>query len=746
MKKLFIILFALIPLGLLSQQKGITTEVPDIQMQVIESKMIQATPSSIQTVTNEINIDYSKGWVILPSGTHYAIKFNSATEKLEIIKQPDYGVSNTVLDAVQSCPKWIQPVLLDNIRRIEKNRQEAFAQIILNAPSETRDEIAFQVAHLAPQTLNSIDTRLVSDNAEYIYTIAPDLQYVQLVENNSTDNWYTTTKYKVLKDGDSVWVEIPKDIYYWWIVMPKLSDEEPLMNSSVYNEFWRRHLYNVADNGYPLLKNVLKNIQVMWDCQSHQWANFDTLNNPIPFSDTLQALEVVGRWVGQTVWDKAAPPRPTQPNQILHDHDGNCGEMQDLFAAGARTSLMPVYSVGSIPGDHVWNELYWENDWWTCDVWRWRGPTNITKEFHYPEKGCISQWRGDGSLSLVNEHYQPVCTLTVKVVDQSKRPVDGAQVTLFSARYSDTHSTQLYRASWLYTDENGELEIQLGTNISYGLRADWNGGHGPAQSNKIYSLPWNQQGFVEGGHLTMTIPTGGSMPADLQITNQNVHGINHYKLNIDYQVPSRIIYGGGYWQVDFSLDNYQWNDFRNPGNVDFFICDEENYQKFLSGELFNGHRVNRNSSSNTLEFSLPEDKDYYIVYSNKTKNTTSQLLQTKAALYKNSSGNWNLIDTIGTVNTPTGLAYNETDKSMTVSVYSNPASDYITIKSPVNFDSDVSVGIFNNLGYQVIQKNYSNADISNFISINIKDLPSGIYFVTLQSRNYRGTTKFIVVK
>jgi len=751
MRKFLCLLFFLFPIILFGEQKGITTQLPEINVQAVESAIIQDY-SLIQKIQKpapgEIAIDYSKDWFILPAGTYSVIKFNSSSEKLEVIN-PSLGISETVKNAVNCSPKWIQPALLDNFRKIQLTKQNGFAQMIINAPTDIRDEIAFQIAYLSPQTLNSIDSRIIQDNAEYIYTISQDLKYVQLIEYVDNDNWYTTTKYRVLKDGDSVWVEIPKDAYYWWVVMPKLSDEEPLMNASVYNQFWRRHLYNVADSGYPVLKEILENTKILWDCQSHQWPNFDSLQNPLPFADTMHALQVVGQWTGQTVWGEAKDPRPVQPNQILHDHDGNCGELQDLFNAGARTALMPVYSVSTFPGDHAWDELYWENDdWVTCDVWRWKGPTNVTKNFKYPKKGCIFQWGGDGSIRLVNSHYQPVCTLLVNVVDQNSRPVDGAQVTIFSAPETDPQSTQLYLAAWLYTDQNGILELPLGTNISYGLRADWSGGHGPSVYNQIYPLPWSTNGFIEGGHILMTVPTSGSTPISPQITNQNIPGLDHFKLDINYQIPYRINYGGGYWQYSgFGLDDYQWHNFKSPGYVDFFICDESNYQNFTNGQPLTAYQVSQTSSSGNIEFNLPTDQDYYIIYSNKSKITTSQLLQTKVALSKNDNGVWNTIDEVQSAfDTTTNVAVKEASNSQLLSVYPNPASDYISFTSLNDFDTDVSINIYNNIGTCVMTKNYSNFIQKHSIWLNIQELPSGIYYVNIKSGVNQETAKFIIIR
>ncbi|MBI4647696.1 MAG: hypothetical protein HY738_14190 [Bacteroidia bacterium] len=147
--------------------------------------------------------------------------------------------------------------------------QNQCALRIINAEPLIRDEVAYQIAHLAPSpTLISMNKDLPVINAQGVYQIAPELQYVELVEHGdpAQGDWYTTTRYRIIvNNGDTVWREIPFE---------------------------------------------------------------------------------------------ATDPRPIQPNLILHDHDGNCGEVQDLQNAGARIGLIPTVSVGSWPGDHVWCEFY----------------------------------------------------------------------------------------------------------------------------------------------------------------------------------------------------------------------------------------------------------------------------------------------------------------------------------------------------------------------------------------------------
>lgn len=584
----------------------------------------------LQPILDSLKIDG-----IIPAGDAYGIQFNYSTESLEEIP-PSVSLTSSALEAIDNSPLWLQKDLLDNLRRLSSGLQDSYANEINSSDTLYRDEIAFQIAHLSPKTLQSMDVTLPGVNAQALYTIAPDLQYVELVEYDE----YTTTKYRVINGaGDTVWTEIPKEIYYWWVLMPKLSDEEPLMDASVYNEFWRSYIYNNADTDYPLLKDVLADVKVVWDGQKYKWANKDSLGNLYEFGDSLFAIQTVGRWVAHTLPEKAANPRPNQPNQLLHDHDGNCGELQDLLNGGARTALLPVLSVSSWAGDHVWCEMYCPDSakWayyqidWEC------GKTRINFDRTYPNKGCITGWRADGYRWMVNEHYNPVCTLTVIVRDDDGKGIDGAEVVFAAAPYSDPHGSSYYIGSWMHTDENGELTVLLGVDINYGIRADWSGGHDPAAYNSIYPISYSQ--VVEGGHLYQYLEPGGSMPDDIPVSSISDTSIHHYSIVVEYELPYRTLYGAGYWEYSgFTLDDHQYADKREHGRVDFFICDEPNYNLYVGDSPFNGYEVAENSAGRTVWLQLPADTNFYAVLSGEEKNCLSQAANIAVYLYEGDVG------------------------------------------------------------------------------------------------------------
>lgn len=74
------------------------------------------------------------------------------------------------------------------------------------------------------------------------------------------------------------------------------------------------------------------------------------------------------------------------------------------------------------------------------------------------------------------------------------------------------------------------------------------------------------------------------------------------------------------------------------------------------------------------------------------------------------------------------------ENSMTFNVYPNPANDFINIEINNNYDSNFNISIYNSLGIKVIETSNEN-------TINIEDLPSGMYFINVMTENFSQTKK-----
>ncbi len=78
--------------------------------------------------------------------------------------------------------------------------------------------------------------------------------------------------------------------------------------------------------------------------------------------------------------------------------------------------------------------------------------------------------------------------------------------------------------------------------------------------------------------------------------------------------------------------------------------------------------------------------------------------------------------------------------------YPNPVSDILNIQFTLKSASDVSYNLFNSFGKKVRSGNRGiMADKNQQISINVSDLPAGVYFVTLNAGNSRISSKIQVV-
>lgn len=638
MEKIFLLI---IPGVLWAMERGVTVGFPILRAGGVKRARVV---EPLEESSSSLSIPFrGETWQIIPAGSSSVVKFNSTQERLEVIPLRAGINSDSVFLAIKSAPVWLQPELFDGIRRLPPAYQLIYARKILTSDPKYRDEIAFQIAHLAPKTLERIDPAILDTNVVQLYRVDPDLKFVDIVEygDPTTGDWYTTTKYKVInKGGDTTWIEIPKEIYYWYVMMPKLSDEEPRMDYSVFNKFWRDYLYNYSDPGYPLLKDVLKDIEVFWDGEYHVWSADRGV------SDTMMAVDAIGWWVSRTVPNDVQGPRYIQPNQIAHCHYGRCGEGQDLLNAAARTALLPVLSLHMWAQDHVWNGIYWDGEFYEYQVDNFGGPTHIrdsttSYDSHDRQTGVVFANRADWYTWSLTYQYTPTCTLTVRVRDRNGNPVDGAELMLMTPYVWEPSA--LYYSHWAYTDRDGEYTVVVGDSQSYYLRVDCPLGSEPSSPTQFQKVLDSLQ-TVAGKHFEVTYDLPGELSM-LSILKKSSPTDGPYKLRIYYNIPYRVVYGHKYWKYTrFGIDSYEFGDFRSPGDIDFFICDGDNYNRYRSGLEFEAYEIREHSPFDSLEFILPDKRDFYVVFSNDERMTISQLLCASISLYKKTETGWVLID------------------------------------------------------------------------------------------------------
>jgi hypothetical protein len=602
----------------------VTTTPPVI---ILPPAVIPRSPCRLDGYVPTDSIEAS---LIVTARDEYCVRFDSEQLSLEAAILP-YTLTEAARTAIAHAPAWLRMDLENNFRRLSAVAQDRYAAL-LEGVTDPRllDEVAFQVAHLSYSILYdpNWDEQLIVTNAALMYQIDPELAYVEIVDYDlGGGDFYSTTRYRTIVAGDTTQVEIPREMYYWWIVMPKLSDEKPLMDGTVYNTFWREYLFYEHDAGYPLLQDVMRPITVLWDGLRHDWPGGR------PFTDTMLAVDVVGNWCSETVPLPASGNRPIQPNQIAHEHNGNCGELQDLLCAAARTCLIPTVCTMDILEDHVWCET-WLDAWHPYQVDLGGGTTHIANPgIAYDvdhgggkDDSCIWDWRNDGFTWDAIATYSQTCTLTVAIADPGGVPVDNAHVLIASEFYYAPYD--LYYGTWGETGQDGTIRFILGDNQNYYVRVISSLGVYPLTG---YALIISSS--VAGEHYYWNWTTNNSM-TQLAMTEDPPGSEAPFVIEVEYDLPYDIQSGHDYWTSPFDY----YSEKLTGGHLDFFIANQENMDAYLAGTPFHGYHVAEGASGNLVTFHPPVLEDYYVVLSGAEHLGLATLANVKVRLWQDATG------------------------------------------------------------------------------------------------------------
>ena len=370
---------------------------------------------------------------------------------------------------------------------------------------------------------------------------------------------------------------------------------------------------------YPLLKDVLKQSDIVWD------EYIGSLPAGREFSNSV--IDNLGNWQGQVkfYWARSYKIRTNQPELIAFEHDGNCGETHDLLGAIGRVALIPFCCADGTDVDHVWNEFY-ENGWHFYDVGREGGPSNIA----YPGGKMDKDVGGRGTLSIVCRHrpdtfevdvtedYTSYSDLIVNVNDDKGYPVDGAIVKVYTEYSLSKYAgyPPFISVNNQSTDSSGKCSFKLGDNRNLYIRVESPMGNYPIIHSdndedvvQIISRNVPDRTYYWGCNLE------GVMPAFNGTKIEHDPGTSIQFINLDFSVENELLYGmtTGLGFCEPSI----------TGNIDYFITNASNFRKFLDGENFEAFEFEKDAItvSNTLYIS---DESYYIVLSNERSVQNTQ--------------------------------------------------------------------------------------------------------------------------
>ncbi|RLE37537.1 hypothetical protein DRJ17_06365 [Candidatus Woesearchaeota archaeon] len=570
-------------------------------------------------------LDSCFAWANIPPGDRYVIRLNLPGRCVEEVL-PENDLTDYCMEAVARAPRWVRADLINNLNRITGEFGDEFrewnAASILEAEDPYVDEIAFAIAHISPNLLGdlAVPPELIVENVETIYAADEYLDYVRIVDHGEVgdDDYWTTLEYNIkTADDDTIQVEIDPEIYYWYVVHPRVTEEVPqFINPATGRSaqpprgvFWRDFLLNHPDEGYPSLREVLEDCGVMWS---------NLFNDGSPDNG---AVGIITNWI-QTVLDfDCREERPNQPVRIYRLHMGRCGEHSDLVAAAARSALIPCICNMTFCNDHTWNE-FWDGHWISWE------PVNtfVGDSLHY-ENGwdwvfpAVWDWRSDGFVWTVTERYsEGVADLNVLITSRG-HPVDGAKIMLASENNGGGFSP----ATWGYTNAEGRVSFKVGDDRTIYIRVESEVGSFPPQANTVTRIIANVRAdaVYDWDHnfnrrIALVSPDDAEEPGN---------PTNHFHLNVNYELLSETVNGQIFRDSEFFAEIAS-------GRLDFFICDEDNYRLYTEGEDFSAFSSGALTGDGEIQFTLPTDGAWYAVFSNENHLANYMLARIETRLYR----------------------------------------------------------------------------------------------------------------
>jgi len=597
-------------------------------------------PPAIHRNSTWVLIDSLKLSDYVEAGQGYNIYYDDDTESLKQYPlYEEYPLTVESEQAIARAPAWLRNNLRTVLSHVSELHQPEWASAINTANDPYIDEIAFSIAHLSPQYLSANvagdlygSAQLLQENAELIYLNDQYLDYVEVIDygtSTTDENYYSTTKYrKVDARGDTIEVEVPKEIYYWYIVDPKITDEIPAFidpdiiednithNNNIADPpegvFWRDYLFNQADAGYPVLKDTLEGCTIVWDGTQNVNASM------------THAAAVITRWINATMSFTSNYERPHQPVRIYKKHIGRCGEYADFTAAAARAALIPCTSILAISGDHTWNE-FWDEEWI-----HWEPVNNSLNNPLVYENGwgkvfgSVFEIRSDGWLTSVTDRYsEGAATITIYALDSQGNPIDGAEVLLGVGS-----GTSILVDNYGLTDNEGKYTFVVGEGKHFYARVDTDIGSNPIEPGSTISLIDNT---IDDEDYYFNFDISGTMPSLNYVTTDVPEDLNDdYRLDVSFTVPSEIVTGVSLFD---DLDNVELYKQEDTGNIDHVMIAGYDLIWYLLNEPFNAFNIFPDATQGEIAFYIPVGSDWYSCLSNMLHLNNYQYVDGMARLF-----------------------------------------------------------------------------------------------------------------
>ena len=717
----------------------------------------QAEPyyPALQKVKNNPVLFSETNWKLLdsvylnsfiPASANLGVRMHTGLRKLQIISP--FNLTWESQMAVKKSPRWLRAKLENTLGQLDATFQKMYADLINKADDPIIDEIAYSIAYTTPEFLASgfCQPNLFVENAQLIYAHDADLDYVEIVNNGDSktdDNYYSTIKYwKINSDSVKVQIEVPKEIYYMYLVHPKLTDEyesyiDPTLvehtgsdNSHLANiaepptgVFWRDYLYNVTEKkpdttgeNYKILKEEVKKCKVLWDEKNAE----------------PQAVRAITGWIKNVMNFDSKSERPHQPARIYKLHLGRCGEHEDITAAAARACLIPCRGIDAYSSDHVWNE-FWDEKWWQWEPVNNSHKDNLCYEKGWGKKfGSITSRRSDGVVEpATNTYSEHPCTILVYAYDSNSKPIDGA--TVYLAVQGTLDQSSIFIDTYATTDNEGKASFIVSAGRNYFARMITSLGNVPSASNQVVPLvnsptEGQQYSYILKAPRAKTVKVPSVQPFPTVSEDQ-------YLLRVNFNIESQATK----WRVLFNDFPDGYTTFETTGGkANFYIADENNYNLEKTNTDYSVVESKTDLNTYTGEYKFNRWQVYYAWLKNLACMSNSVHATASFSLYSSPAFD---VDNVS----------EDIDNSLLLS-YPNPCAGQTNISFKLINPANIRLDIFDAQGRIIanISDGFYDAGIYsvawNGLNISGSPVPNGIYYYCLDSGTEKLVRKLVVIR
>lgn len=519
------------------------------------------------------------------------------------------------------------------------------------------DELAFSIAHLPTEVIRTIsrlgESEILLENVQSIYKMSKEIKYAKILEKDN----YTTLSY-LLEDGTEK--EMPKEIYYWWVVHPRLIYEVPAKIDVSYWEkppeyygqdrlSWLKHEPK-PDIYQPGINAVFWRTALPYD-DRYGMTLFDAVKNSASLHEAVVNLH---NWI---TWQRpdafmsfGYATQDIQPMVIFAKAYGSCGEQSILTAACARSMLIPALVVTDRGEDHQWNEYWEDGEWYHWDVNN-PAPRGIGNPWVSCEGidhsgktvSAVTAWQGNDVMHTVTTRvanpeacnytssgrgYTDTGHILIVVQDKNGQPIDGALVVVRSH-----WEKRNMIATWGYTDLAGECSFDLGYEPYGGYTFEILSPYGtagtrnfPVQEGQSYRLTYRLQGEKISTSSVLSIDQVRFRPIDifpkateLEVNFEVLEGVQ-YPPNFITHTPYRI---GRYLTETTGYKGTRWypQPITTNNEVEMFIVEESELHKFEKNPTSFPLACSKAGAGNCKGIDLNSDK-YIVISSTRSERTT----------------------------------------------------------------------------------------------------------------------------